>query len=163
VNAVAGCREHAVRVQVHTAGYGGLSRAILVLAVGILVISVPTATVGLVLAGAAQALVLLPGLFGVFWLLGYFTLRDRPLIYAGLAGLDFEWAWGKQQHIVWADICQIKQSPLRQSLVGHCFRLSLTRGSLDFYARRDFPEIVRYFSAAQALRSDRAVTGPPLK
>ena len=161
MSSAARCREEpSRRVQVHTAAYGGTSRAILVLGVGALVISVPTASIGLLRAGAGQALVLLPGFFGVFWLLGYFILRDRPLIYAGSAGLDFEWAWGRRQHIAWADIREIKVTPLRQGLFGHCFRVSLIRSSLDFYARRDFPEIVRCFTAAQALSDDRASIDP---
>jgi len=134
-------------IQVHPPLNGGAGRLIACGTLIVLLLGIPLAAGALVQIGAATALPLLVGLAAAFGLAGYFLARARPLVYASRAGLDIQWAWGKPRHVPWSDVRRVRESTIRDSLFERCFHVALRQGSLDFYARSDFPELVQQFKS----------------
>jgi hypothetical protein len=145
VNRRAISKHEASRITLHTAAYGGSARALLILAMIGGALAAPLlvhAVLGL--RSVSEALHLLALLLVAGWLF-WFQLRERPRVYAGAAGLDLEWAWGGQRHIAWAEIRSVKANSLLGKHLGRRFHVQLVKGSLDFYARSDLPQVIARF------------------
>jgi hypothetical protein len=138
------------RIQVHSALHGGKGRVIIVFTAATLLVALPFAVFLFIQAGAMLVLLLYPGLAACFILVGYFLAKSRPLAFASREGLDFEWAWGTKRHIAWTDLHSVRESTIRGSVIERCFHLKLSKGSLDFYARSDLPELIAHFKRLAA-------------
>jgi hypothetical protein len=125
---------HRERVVLHTLTYGASARFLFVASALALCVGLP---IFLVYAlQRDQPIAHLFPLVVLFCISAFVQLRERPEIYATADGLDLKWAWGKKRHIRWQEIRSIECNSLL-NMHGKRFRLSLTRGSVDVFARND--------------------------
>jgi len=125
-------------LELHTGRYGGSARLLFVWSSVCVCLLVPWLTADFIRTGDQGDKTLL-SLLGLFCVVSFFQLRQRPKIYGSESGLDLEWAWGKRLHLPWAEVHDVRQLAF-PPFGGARFRLGLSRGSIRFYACPDFAE-----------------------
>ena len=146
------------RVALHTLMYGGSARFLFVISSLALCIGLPVLLVYSLQHD--QPISWLFPLVVLFCISAFVQIRERPEIYGTPDGLDLEWAWGKKRHIRWQEIRSIECNSLL-NMHGKRFRLSLTHGSADVFARNDLLRVLEELKREEEPKSSAADFADP--